>query len=107
MEIEDRSRYKSVKVGGRLLIYIKEMDILDGEEIISLAEQGTKERGQLGFNRFRLVLAIEAPSSIRDEVKNEAENIFNSIRKDEKVHLHVVHGKDLPQMTAITKSRTN
>jgi hypothetical protein len=84
-----------INVGNRLLVYVVTVDDPDSLRRILpvLVTAGKKERDGAGFNRFRLVLAADDISKI----KNEAEMIFNSLNEDEKVHLHTVSGKSIPR----------
>jgi hypothetical protein len=83
-------------VGGRLLVWILAVD--EGEQrlggvIVTAIRQGRAERDGAGFNRFRLVLACDAPAAIGAA----AEAAFASLHDlDDRVHLHVVAAEDLP-----------
>jgi hypothetical protein len=83
-----------INIGNRLLIYVVEIDSEKRVERIlpRLINTGKKERDDLGFNRFRLVLAC---GNI-DEIKRTAEELFGNIDRDEKIHLHVVQKADVP-----------
>ena len=84
-----------INVGNRLLIYIvtvKDTDSL-GRILPVLITAGKKERDGSGFNRFRLVLTADNISTI----EKEAEKMFNSLNEDEKVHLHTLPVKSIPQ----------
>lgn len=83
-----------INVGNRLLLYIIEInDTSSLENILPvLISSGKKERDSMKFNRFRLVLITDKLS----EIEESAENIFEKISKDEKVHLHVVDKKKVP-----------
>lgn len=82
-----------MNIGNRLLIYIVEVNKGDSLKNVLplLIATGKRERDDLKFNRFRLVLA----SDNIDETKKIAENIFKTIDKDEKVHLHVILKADI------------
>ena len=84
-----------INVGNRLLVYVVTVDDPDSLRLILpvLVAAGKKERDGAGFNRFRLVLGADDTSTI----KNEAEMIFNGLNEDEKVHLHTVSRKSIPQ----------
>lgn len=83
-----------INVGNRLLIYIAE--VCDAESVKNILPPllmiGKKERDDLSFNRFRLVLAGDNP----DEIKKSAEPLFRDIVKDEKIHLHIVQKTVIP-----------
>ncbi len=83
-----------INIGNRLLIYVLEINSKDSIEnmLTLLINTGKTERDSLKFNRLRLVLVTDRV----DEIKTNAESIFNTINKDEKVHLHVVHEKSIP-----------
>ena len=84
-----------INVGNRLLIYV--VTVNDPDSLVrilpALVTAGKKERDGAGFNRFRLVLAADDISTIG----KEAGKIFSSLNKDEKVHLHTLPGKSIPQ----------
>jgi hypothetical protein len=83
-----------INIGNRLLIYIVEVHNIDSLKHVLpiLIEMGKKERDNSKFNRFRLVLA----SDNIDETKKVADDIFKTIEKDEKIHLHIIIKTDLP-----------
>ncbi|MBU2578223.1 hypothetical protein KKA69_05370 [Patescibacteria group bacterium] len=83
-----------INIGNRLLIYIVEVHNGDSLKNVLpiLIAMGKKERDNLKFNRFRLVLA----SDNIDKTKKVAEDIFRTIEKDEKIHLHIILKTDLP-----------
>jgi hypothetical protein len=84
-----------INVGNRLLVYV--VTVNDPDSLVRilpvLVVAGKKERDGAGFNRFRLVLAADDVSTIG----KEAGKIFSSINEDEKVHLHILPGKSIPQ----------
>ncbi len=84
-----------IYIGDRLLIYIVDAKSSDSiyikNSVTFLVDTGKKERDNLGFNRFRLVLATDNV----DEIRRDAQVIFNTIEKDELIHLHVVHKDDI------------
>jgi hypothetical protein len=87
-----------INVGNRLLIYIVTVNDPDSlrRMLPVLVTAGKKERDGAGFNRFRLVLAADDISKIT----KEAEKIFNSLNEDEKIYLHTLSGKSMPQCPA-------
>ena len=82
-----------INIGNKLLIFIVEVNTHDSlkETLTSLVDAGIKERDCGGFNRYRLVLAVDNPSMF----KQHACDIFDTLEKDERVHIHVVHKDDL------------
>lgn len=83
-----------INIGNRLLIYIVEVHNTDSLKHVLpiLIEMGKKERDNSKFNRFRLVAA----SDNIDKTKKVADDIFRTIEKDEKIHLHIILKTDLP-----------
>lgn len=95
IRVDDIPLVGKVNIGNRLLIYIVEIsDINSIKHVLSfLIGMGIKERDGSNFNRFRLVLA----SDNADGIRQVAEDIFGNINKDEKVHLHIIPKKNIPQ----------
>jgi len=93
---EDDTRITRINVGGRLLVYVLEIegpDWLAEEALPAVIAAATVDRATSCFNRLRVVVAIDDP----EEMKPRMERIFNgSAPADEKVHLHLVHSTDLP-----------
>ena len=83
-----------LNVGNRLLIYVVDVEKRESiRNILSrLIDIGKKERDDLGFNRFRLVLASDNVS----EIRRTSEELFRDSVKDEKVHLHIVQKAVIP-----------
>ncbi|MEW6570773.1 MAG: hypothetical protein AB1390_06330 [Nitrospirota bacterium] len=77
-----------INIGNRLLIYIFEVENEESlHQILPfLIESGRVERDEFGFNRFRLVLA----QNTERPVNEIAQEIFDNINRDEKIHLHVI-----------------
>jgi hypothetical protein len=84
-----------INVGNRLLVYVVTVNEPDSLVHIlpALVTAGKKERDGAGFNRFRLALAADDISSI----EKEAGKIFRSLNEDEKVYLHTLPRKSIPQ----------
>jgi len=97
IKINDLAVKNRINIGNRLLIYVAEVDEPDSVNRILplLCDAGKKDRDSSGFNRFRLVLAAD----ILDDIKQAAEDIFKTINKDEKMHLHVILKKNIPAFT--------
>jgi hypothetical protein len=95
VRVDDIPLMGKVNIGNRLLIYIVEIsDINSIKRVLPfLIGRGMKERDGSNFNRFRLVLA----SDNADGIRQAAESIFGDIDKDEKVHLHIIPKKNIPQ----------
>jgi hypothetical protein len=83
-----------INIGNRLLIYVVEVTnpVFIKNVLPFLVNTGKKERDNLRFNRFRLVLVTEN----LDKIKEIAESIFDTIHKDDKVHLHVIQKDKVP-----------
>jgi hypothetical protein len=86
-----------VNIGNRLLIYVAEVNESGSVNRILplLCDAGKKDRDSSGFNRFRLVLAAD----ILDDIQQAAEDTFKAIKKDDKMHLHVILKKNIPAFT--------
>jgi len=82
-----------INIGNKLLIFIVDIGGSESlkETLTSLVYEGKKERDGKGFNRFRLVLAVDNPGM----VGGDAFDIFDTLEKDERVHLHVVQKNDI------------
>ena len=94
--LDDHVRAGRINIGNRLLIYIAE--IKEEETLMSLLpfliEKGKTERDSLQFNRFRLVLATDENSTIDQKAKA----LFETIEKDEKIHLHTIKRNRYPSV---------
>ena len=83
-----------INIGNRLLIFIAGTDKVDSLEVIisKLVKAGMKKRDDNKFNRFRLVILT---AGINDKAE-QAQEIFNSLIIDDKVHLHVIEKDAFP-----------
>ena len=93
-------------IGNRLLIYIVEAGTSGciEEHLPVLVAMGKQERNNKGLNRFRLVLVADDPA----EVQRVAGKMFEELRgTDEKLHLHVIHKKDIPFATERAEDTIN
>ena len=90
------TRITRIDVGGRLLVYVLEIDGPDrraAEALPAVIAAATVDRATSCFNRLRVVVAIDHP----EEMRPRLERAFNdSAPLDDKVHLHVVRWTDLP-----------
>ena len=97
-QIEDRKVLPSVSphsrciiIGGRLLIYIWEIDEAEEqfkENFFAMLAAGRKERDEQGLNRFRAVLAADA---MPHRFSSQADLQFSLFAgRDDRMHLHVV-----------------
>jgi hypothetical protein len=88
-----------INIGNKLLIFIVEVNDPDSlkETLKSLVYTGIKERDGSGFNRVRIVLTTDNPGTF----KKHACDIFDSLEKDERVHLHVIHKDDISLQEAV------
>jgi len=82
-----------INIGNKLLIFVVEASNFDSleETLISLVDAGIKERDSGKFNRVRLVIAVDNPSVFTRHVYD----IFDTLAKDERVHLHIVHKEEI------------
>lgn len=88
---------KKLCVGERLLIYLIDIESITDlpSSMLSLVNEGCRERDSRGLNRFRLVLG----ANDIDTVSKEAKKIFESINDlDDKVHLHVVSQQEIDKL---------
>lgn len=88
----------AIIIGNRLLIYIADAGTpgCTEEHLPALVAAGKRERDGTGLNRFRLVLTADDPV----EVQRTAGRMFEELRgADAKLHLHVIHRKDIPFAT--------
>jgi hypothetical protein len=93
---EEDTRITRIDVGGRLLVYVLEIEGPDRraeEALPAVIAAATVDRATSCFNRLRVVVAIDDP----EEMRPRLESTFNgSAPADERVHLHVVRTTDLP-----------
>ena len=104
-QIEDRHivpssspHTRSITIGGRLLIYIWEIDTQHRfkENLFALLEAGKRQRDEQGLNRFRAVLAVNGTTH---NVETEAISYFLQFTgRDERIHIHVVSAAVLKKL---------
>jgi len=85
----DSPHTRTITVGGRLLIYIWQVDNSAdlAQDIAAMLAAGKKERDARGLNRFRAVLAVENPQTIQ----LQANLCFSQFKdRDDRMHIHVV-----------------
>jgi hypothetical protein len=89
-------RLTRIDVGGRLLVYVITGEVAPetaADALPALLAAGLAERQRTGFNRLRLVVAVDDPEAIRPV----AERAFAAAAPhDDRVHLHVVAVDELP-----------
>ena len=83
-----------INIGNRLLIFTIGIDEVNSLETVlsKLVQAGIKRRDDNKFNRFRLVLLT---AEINDTAL-QAQEIFNSLITDDKIHLHIIKKDDFP-----------
>ena len=90
-------------IGSRLLIHVAaapaEPSAADWLE--QLAANGRAARDRHGYNRFRLVIAAEAPGR---EAAGLESRFARALARDERAHLHVLEPGRLPATLAVTRS---
>ncbi len=88
--IEIRHR---INIGNRLLVFIVPVESTNSlnEMLPRLVDIGKSERDISGFNRFRLVLALDDTGL----GSNDAEELFQRCNKDEKIHLHIISKENI------------
>lgn len=81
-------RYSRINIGNRLLVYLFRTDDrhLMLEELGRILRTGLEDRDRNGFNRLRLVYAVESPAELRDMV----EKTFATLKTDDRTYVHVV-----------------
>jgi hypothetical protein len=93
---EEDTRITRIDVGGRLLVYVLEIEEPERRAETSLpavVAAATVDRATGSFNRLRIVVATDDP----EEATPRLERIFReSAPRDDRVHLHVVRPTDLP-----------
>ncbi len=86
--------HSRINIGNRLLIYVMEQKgiSLNPDDLSSIVQEGTHERYKYGFNRLRLVLAIDES----EELHRRVGNMFDKLSvNDDKIHLHIIYKKQL------------
>ena len=93
--------FAKIVIGNRLLIYIvKPMsESLMNHLIPILTEMGILERDNKGYNRFRLVLAIQYENVISDTFINDFQKAAGL---DEKAHINFVSQQELPNVPELS-----
>ena len=96
IEDGERGGLRRIAVGGRLLVYLvaPARGGLTADQLDGYLSRGRRERDELGFNRFRLVIAAD------DERTTEAEALTGAFERlragDERLHLHLIPSSRLP-----------
>jgi hypothetical protein len=88
-EAADNGQGAKIEIGGRLLIYLIDVDPAPWriDEIAAALQRGVAERDRRGFNRFRLLLVTSRPERLSSTACRALEN---SPYRDDRAHLHVV-----------------
>lgn len=96
-QIEDRRvsspvspHNRSITIGGRLLVYIWEVEDVEQfkEKFLAMLAAGLKERDETGLNRFRAVLAVADNNT---GIASEAAFHFAEFGgRDDRIHFHVI-----------------
>jgi len=85
-----------IDVGGRLLVYVLH-PMSDPLQVTSalpaVVASGLAERNGAGFNRLRIVVALDDAPALRSEVERA---FTDSAPADDHLHLHVVEADQLP-----------
>ena len=84
-----------LRIGGRLLVLLLETGERDvpALPLEQLFARGRQLRDAEACNRFRLVVAVPAPETVRQPL---AERFARFGGRDERLHLHVVSADQLP-----------
>ena len=89
---------RSIIIGGRLLIYIWNVEDTGSlrENLLAMLAAGRQERDARGLNRFRAVLAVD---KALQQVAAAAHAYFSQFEgRDDRMHLHVVSVADLEEV---------
>lgn len=88
---------KKLCVGERLLVYLIDIEPITDlpSSMLSLVNEGRRERDSRGLNRFRLVLGANDVDTVRKEAKTAFESIDDL---DNRLHLHVISKHELDQL---------
>ena len=88
-----------LNIGNRLLVHVVETNDARfiRENLSCLVNAGRTERDESGFNRFRLVLAVDDSIGCSLEETDEiAGELFRSLAgMDDRIHLHVVRKSEI------------
>ena len=78
-----------IVVGERLLVYLIDAGLnrIDSDSIEEIARMGIEDRDTHGYNRFRVALVTEFPSTGNESL---SARFSRSIGSDEKAHLHII-----------------
>lgn len=93
---EEDTRITRIDVGGRLLVYVLEVDGPDWRiegALPAVIAAATVDRAAGSFNRLRVVVVADDPESMSPRIERAFES---SAPLDDRVHLHVVRPTDLP-----------
>lgn len=86
----DSPHNRAITIGGRLLVYIWEVEeaVQFREKFFAMLAAGKRERDWRGLNRFRAVLAV---SGNHPGVAAEATLYFSEFGgKDDRIHFHII-----------------
>ena len=75
-------------------------DELLKDTLKSLVDAGRNERDSFRFNRFRLVLAADNPGMFKQHIYD----VLDSLERDERIHVHVVHIAEIKKLRAKHKT---
>lgn len=98
-EFTDLATNNLIKIGGILLLLTLHVDDWQSlqSELQAIFKRGIQLRDDMGYNRFRLVVAT-ADTAAATPVLTEQFESFSAM--DEKIHLHVVTPEELPQASS-------
>lgn len=99
-EFEDFAAKDLIKIGGLLLVLTLEVDDWESVQpkLEAIFKRGITLRDELGYNRFRLVVATSDAINAEQSLSQQ----FSTISEmDEKIHLHVVTPEELPSAVSV------
>ncbi|MBL4762836.1 MAG: hypothetical protein JKY93_09060 [Gammaproteobacteria bacterium] len=96
VEFADLATNNLIKIGGILVLLTLHVDDWQSlqAELQGIFERGIQLRDEMGYNRFRLVIATPDTKNATPALTQQFES-FSAM--DEKIHLHVVTPEELPQ----------
>jgi hypothetical protein len=96
VDCDQDTRLSRIDVGGQLLVFV--LHATGNPQQVATAlpgviAAGLVERDGAGFNRLRIVVAVDDPAAFRPIVEQA---FAQSVPADDRLHLHVVRVEDLP-----------
>jgi hypothetical protein len=98
-----------ILIGKRLIIRLyplgKRAKSITFEKLLQMFQNGQKERDQIGFNRFRLVLVINDRDEAKQRIDDLSQKVLATFKKtkgeDDRMHLHVIEEGAVPEVLRV------